>query len=167
MAGFATKGRAIGPFVGHAIVELPLVGILVASGASPIFEVEGKNLVGAAGSTLFMAVGAGDSDMSSGEGEPRGLVLGDGEGGAMEIDNRVAGFTTIVVWGGSKLIVVGILVAIGAGFKLNFVDGVFARGNVAFRAFYLYMLSFEWIARGVVFFHPEQRGFPTLHIVAF
>ena len=43
------------------------------------------------------------------------FVFGDREGGAVEIDHGMAGFAAIVIRSGSKLIVVCVLVAIGAG----------------------------------------------------
>ena len=73
----------------------------------------------------------------------------------MEIDDGVAGFAAIVIRSGGKLIVVRILVAIVAGFKFDFVDGVFARGNMALGAFHFYVHSLERIARRVVLFHAE------------
>ena len=73
----------------------------------------------------------------------------------MEINDSVAGFAAIVIGSGSELIVVWILVAIEAGFKLNYVDGVLACRDMAFGAFYFYVHTFQWIGRRIVLFHSE------------
>ena len=155
VAGLAAEGRAIGAFAGHAVVELALVRILMASRACAVFKMEGKDFVDAAASPNFMAIGARDRDMGASQGEARGFVLGDCECRAMEIDHGMTRFAAIVVRSGGKLIVVRILVAIGASFKFNFVDGVFARGSVALRAFHLDVFAFERVAGRVVFFYAE------------
>lgn len=155
MAGFAAEGGAVGAFASHAIVELTLVGILVAGGAGAILEMEGKNLVGASTQAGLVAIGAGDSYVSAGQSETRGLVLGDGIRGTMEIDDGMAVFAAIVVWRGGELVVVSVLVAIEAGGEFHFVDGVFARGNMALGAFHLYVFSLERIAGRVMFLHAE------------
>ena len=158
VAGFAAERCAIGAFASHAIVELALVRIFVARSAVAIFEMERKNLVGAACGTLLVAIRARDGDVRAHQWKSRGFVLSDGECGAMEIDDGVAGFATIVIRSGGKLIVVGILVTIGACLKLNFVDGVFdvfARGNMALGAFHFYVHALERIAGRVMLFHAE------------
>lgn len=155
VAGFAAKGNAIGALAGHTIVEFTLVRILVAGGAVAVFEMERQDLVGAAGGANFMTIDAGHSNVSTGQGEARGLVLGDGEGGAVEIGNGVAGFAAIVIGSGGELVVVCVLVAIGASFKFDFVDGVFGGGEMALGALHGDVLAFQRIARGVVFLHAE------------
>lgn len=54
-------------------------------------------------------------------------MLGDGVAGAVPIGHRVAVLAAVLIRCGGELVVVGILVAIGAGLKLNLVDGVLAR----------------------------------------
>ena len=49
VASLAAERHSVCPFPCHAVVELALVRILVAGGASPVFKFERKNLVGAAG----------------------------------------------------------------------------------------------------------------------
>src|SRR5271165_6621902 len=131
MAGFTTERCAVGALASHAIVELALVRILVTSGAITIFEMIWNDLVGATGGAEFVTVGAGDSHVSAGEGEAGVAMRCDCEGGAMEILHGVARLAAVVVRSGSKLIVVGVLVAVAAVFKLHFVDGVFSGGEVA------------------------------------
>lgn len=64
-------------------------------------------------------------------------MLFDRVGGAVPIGDRVAIFAAVFVRSSGELIVVCILVTIGAELKLNFVNGVLARGNVALRAVHL------------------------------
>lgn len=155
VAGFAAEGGAIGAFASHAIVELALVGILVAGGAGAILEMERKNLAGASTQAGLVAIGARDGDVSASQSEARGLVLGDGKRGAMEIDDGMAVFAAIIVWCGGELIIVGVLVAIEAGGEFHFVDGVFSRGNMALGAFHLDVFSLQRIAGRIVFLNAE------------
>lgn len=143
---FATKRLPVGAAAGHTIVELTFVGILVAGGAGAILKVKRKYLVGTAGETGFVAIRARDSDVSTGEREAGIFVLGDGVGGAVEVRNGVARLALIVVRRGGELIVVRVLVAIGAELKLDVVDGVLARRDVALGAVHLYVLALERIA---------------------
>jgi len=138
VAGLAAEGGAVGALAGHAIVEFAFVGIDVAGGAGAIREVEGQDLVGTAGGSEFVAICAGDRGVSTGQGETRGVVFGDGVSSAVEIDNGVAGFAPVVVRRDGELVVVGVLVAVGANREFNFVAGVFAvgsGGNVTLGAF--------------------------------
>ena len=136
VAGLTTEGCAVGALASHAIVEFALVWILVTGRAGAVFVMEWKNFIGAACGARFVTIGAGNSNVRACQREASGLMLGDGIGGAVEIDNGVAGLATIVEWSGGKLIVVGVLVAIEAGGEFHFVNGVFARGDVALSAFH-------------------------------
>lgn len=146
VTGFAAERNTVGALASHTIVELALVRIFVASGAVAIFEMERKNFIGAPSGAGSVAIGAGNSDVRTCQRESSGLVFCDGEGSAMEIDDSVAGFATIVVGRGGELIVVSIFVAITAGREFYFINGVFACGNVALGAFHLNMFAFERIA---------------------
>lgn len=146
VTGFAAERSTVGTSASHTIVELALVRILVASGAGAVFEMERKNSVGAPAGAGFVAIGAGNSDMRACQWESSGLVFCDGESSAMEIDDGVAGLATIVVGRGGELIVVSVFVAISAGREFHFINGVFARGNVALGAFHLNMFALERIA---------------------
>src|SRR5271165_5671345 len=145
MAGFATERSAVGTLASQAIVEFTLVGILVTSGAITIFEMIGNDFVGATGGAKFVAVSAGDRYVSASEGEAGVAMLGDGEGGAVEILYGVARLAAVVVRSSSKLIVVGVLVAIAAVFKFHFVDRVFSGRDVALGTGDGYMFAFERI----------------------
>lgn len=71
VAGLATQDSAIRALERHALLELTVVGIHVASRARAVFKVERKNLVGPAGETSFVTIRAGDGRMGSGEGKAR------------------------------------------------------------------------------------------------
>ncbi len=155
VAGFAAEGRAIGAFASHAIVELTFVRIFVAGNTVAVFKMERKNLVGAAAKTGPVAIRTGDSYVRPCQRETCGFVFRNGESGAMEINNRMAVLAAIVVWCGGELVVVRVLVAIEACAEFHFVDGVFACGNMALRAFHGDVLALQRIVRGVVFLHAE------------
>ena len=167
MAGLAAKRCAVRAFARHAVVELPLMGILVAGIASPVFKLERENFVGAAACSEFMAVATCNRHVRAGQRKARGSMLGDGKRSAMKIHNRVAAFAPVVVGRGRELIVMGVLVAIAAGLKLHFINSVLARGDVALRTFNLDVFSLQGITRSVVFLHSEKGGLPAIHVVAF
>src|ERR1700757_2152983 len=118
VASLTSERRPIRPFPRHAIVELSLVRVLMASGAGPVFKFEWQNLVGAASCAQLVTVDARNRRMRARQRKTRVSMLGDGKRSAMEIQNRVAAFTLVVIRRGGKLVVMGILVAIAAGSKL-------------------------------------------------
>ena len=155
VAGFAAERRAIGAFASHAVVELPFVRILVAGSTVAIFKMERKNLVGAATKTGLVTIGAGDCYVGACQRETRSFVFRNAESGAMEINHRMAVLAAIVIGCGGKLVVVRVLVAIEACAEFHFVDGVFAGGEMALRAFHGDVLTLQRIVRGIVFLHAE------------
>ena len=167
MASLAAERRSVRAFSRHPVVELALVGILVARGASPVLKFERQNFVRAAGCTEFVAVDASNRRMCAGQGKARGSMLGDGKRGAMKIDDRVAAFALVAIGCGGELSVMGVLVAIAARPKLYFVNRVLAGRNVALRALHLDVFALQWITRIVVFFHSKEGGFPAIQVVAF
>ncbi len=102
-----------------------------------------------------MAIGTGDGEVSTGQRETGGLVLGDGEGGAVKIGDGMARFAAIGVRSSGKLLVVGVFVAIGAGVKLHLVNGVLACRDVTARTYNVQVFAREWITGSAVFFHAE------------
>ena len=56
MAGFASQRGAIGAQRRHALAEFPMVGVLVAGGASTILEMEGQHLVGPPAQAHLVAI---------------------------------------------------------------------------------------------------------------
>jgi hypothetical protein len=155
MARLAPKWCSVGAPAFHPVFELPVMGILMAGGTISIFKVKWKDLVSAAGSTNPVAFRAGHSGMRAHEWEPGLLVLRNSEGGAVEVGDRVAILTPILIGGAGKLGVMRILVAVCAVCKAQFVNGVFARWNMALDAVQLCMLPLERIFGCGVLLHAE------------
>lgn len=156
VAGFAAERRSVGAALRHAVVEFAMMRVRVAGGASHVREAEGHDFVGATGGAGFMAVETGDGGVSAGEWITRSAVLSDGEGGAMEVRDGVAGFAFVQVGRGGELKVVLVLVAIEAGGEFYFVDGVFTGGDVAFPAFNRDVFSAQRIGGIVMLFDAEE-----------
>ena len=136
VAGFATEVRAVCSLARHLPRELTLVRVLMTGSTSTIFKLEGKYFVGASGKANLVAIRTSDGRVSAGEGESCVAVLGNRIGGTMPVDNGVAVFAAVPVRCGSKLVVVCVFVAVGAGRELHFVDGVFAGRSVTLCALY-------------------------------
>lgn len=85
----------------------------------------------------------------------------------MKIFHRVAGFAAVLIRSGGELLIMGVLVAIGAGREFDLVQSVLPRGDVAFLAGHRGMPSFERVVGRGMLLHAEQRGFPTVDGVAF
>ena len=128
MAGFAPLRRAIGTAPRHAFFEFAMMDILMAGGAGPIFEMERQDLVSSSGGANFVAIGARNGGVRAGQCKTRLAMFGDGEGGAVKIQNGMTIFAFVSIWSGFKLSVMGILVAVGAGCEFHLIDGVLARG---------------------------------------
>ena len=115
VASFAAECGSIGALTRHAIIKLTLVRVFVASGAGAVFETERQDFVGATRGARFVAIRTRNRHVRAHESEARGLVLRDCESRAMEINDGVTWFATIVVGRGGELIVVCVFVTIGAG----------------------------------------------------
>ena len=76
MAGLAPALRAVSPDSLHAILELPLMRIVVATGAVQIAPVINNGGLGLELRRFLVAVGAGNGDVPSREYEVSLLVLG-------------------------------------------------------------------------------------------
>ncbi len=128
MAGFAPLRRAVGTPPCHAFVEFAMMHILMAGGAGPIFEMERQDLVLSAGGPHLMAIGARHGGVRAGQRKTRLAMFGDGECGAVPIQNGMTILAFVQIRGSCKLSVMGILVAVGAGCEFHLIDGVLARG---------------------------------------
>lgn len=141
VASFAAERSAVGPFVRHLLVKLPFVRVLMAGGATPVFEMEGRYLVSRPTQPNFVAIGAGNCNVRSLQRKAQTLVLCNGEAGAVPILEGVAILAAVVVGGLGKLIFVRVFVAIRACREFHFVESIFASGNVALCALYFGMLT--------------------------
>ena len=113
-----------------------------------------------------MAVRAGDGHVSPRERVAGVLVLGNGEGRAMEILYGMAILATILVGRRGKLLVMRILVTIRTRRELHLVDGVLAGRRVAFVASNGRMFALQRIMRVCVFFYAKLRWLPAIDCVA-
>jgi hypothetical protein len=166
VAGLAAQRGPVGTALGHAFVELTLVGILVASRTRAVIKVERQDLVRPSGKPHLMTIPAGDRGVRPCKHEARISVLRGRECRAMEILDRMAVLATILVRRRGELLVVGVLVAIQALRELHLVEGILTRRNVAFFAGNARVLSFQRIVRSRMFFHAEWRWFPAIYCMA-
>lgn len=87
VTSFAAERRAIGAPLRHAIVEFAVMDILVTAGAGHVLKDKGQDLIGPAGGAYFVAIGAGDGSMCTGQGETSFAMFGDCKGGAVKVQN--------------------------------------------------------------------------------
>ena len=137
----AAKWNPIGAFALHAVVELAVMWIGVASRASLVREVERQNLVCSMRRAHLMAFAARYGHMRPRKRKFRVSMFGDGEERAVEVRHGMAILAAILVRSPCKLSVVSVLVAITAIRELNLVDRLLAGGKMAFRAFHFCMFS--------------------------
>ena len=117
---------------------------------------EGKHFVGTSAHTELVTIRAGNCDVRTLEREARSAMLCDGVASAVPILNGVTIFAAIFVGGRCELIVVRILVAVQTIGKLNFIDSIFASGDMALGTVNLNVFAFQRVLRSVVLFHAEQ-----------
>jgi len=153
---FTSQRGAVPPLSCHAIVELPVVGILVARRTAAILETERQDMVRPPAHSHFVTIGAGHRSVRAIQRKPRIPVLGNRVCGAVPVRNRVAALALIVVRRRRELIIVGVLVAISAHREFHFVNRVFARGNVTLRAFHVGVFPSQRVLRGVMLLRPKQ-----------
>lgn len=167
MASFTAKRRAVGAALGHAVFECALVRVPVASGTSHILPAKWQDLVRTARCPCLVTVRARDRSMCSRQSETSVAMFRDGKSRAMEILNGMTAFTLVQVRSSSKLVVMGVFVAVQAGCELHFVDGVLASWEMALTTLNSDVLSAQGIAGGVVLLHAEERWLPALDRMAF
>ena len=127
MTSLAAERRAIGSPLGHPVVELAVMDILVAASARHVFEDKRQDFVRSACSSHFMAIGTRYGRVCTGQCETRVAMFGNRKSGAVKIQNGMAILTFVLIRSGSKLAVMRVFVAVGAGRELHLVNGVFAR----------------------------------------
>jgi hypothetical protein len=128
VAGLTAEQRSVGAALCHPLLEFTVMRIGMARGAAHVHEVKGHDLIRAPRCPCFMAVIARDSGVGPGKREFRVAMFGNGEGGAMEIDDGVAILAAVKIGCGRELTVVSVFVAVRAGSEFYLVKGVFARG---------------------------------------
>lgn len=93
-------------------------------------------------------------------------MLRDRIGSAMEIDHGVAVFAAIIIRRSGELVVMRVFVAIRTLREFHFVNGVFARRNMALGAIHLDVFALQGILRSAVLVHAKQRRLPAIQRVA-
>jgi len=167
VAGLAAKHRAVRPSALHASLELALVWINVACGARAVGKMKWKDLVLTACNAHPVAFGARHGHVSTRQWVLCLPVLHNRESRSMKVDHSVTLLAAIFVGLRCKLSVVRVLVAIEASRELHFINRVFARRNVALRAFHFGVHTLQRIFRRFMLGHPEKRRLPVIHRVAF
>ena len=138
-----------------------MVRIRVAGGATAIFKMERRNLVGRVSGPHFVAVVTGNGHVRACQ-RKLGLAMpGNRKHRTVKVLNGVAAFAAIIVRSGGKLAGVNVFVAVHAVCELHVVDCRLAGREVALRAFHLGVLAFQRVVRACVFLHSEQRWFPA------
>lgn len=84
--------------------------------------------------------------MCAGQRKPRVAVFSNREGRAMEIQDGMTVFASVLVWRGGKLFVVSIFVAIRAGREFHLVNCVFPGREMALSALNRNVLASQRIA---------------------
>jgi hypothetical protein len=156
MASLTAELGIIRPSSLHPIFELAVMWVEMAGGAGTIYKPKRQNFVGPVSEPDLVTLSASYGGVATGQREISFLMLRNGEGGAMKVGHGVAGFAPVLVRGGSKLAVVGVLVTIQAGGKFDLIYGFLPSGNVTFAAFHLCMHTLQGILGGSVLLHTEQ-----------
>ncbi len=167
MTGFASLRRPIGAAPRHALIEFAVVRVGVTCSAVAILETERQDLIGASGGADFVTSGARHGRVGSSQRETRVAMFGDCKSGAVKILNGMTIFAFVQIRRGCKLSVMGILVAVGAGREVYFIDCVLSCGQMALVACNGNVFALQRVFGCVVLFHAEKRGFPPLHSMTF
>lgn len=114
MASLAPQRRSVGGALGHAVLKFAVMRIGVTRGATPVFEMERHNLVGVTRGAFFVTAHARHHGVSPFQRVSCLPMHGDRKFRPVKIDDAVAVFTAIRVFGVGKLPGVRVLVAIRA-----------------------------------------------------
>lgn len=120
VAGLAASLGTVSPDLLHAFLELPLVGIVMATGAVQIAPVIHNRRLGLELRRFLVAVGTRNGDVASGECEMSFLVLGQCEGGWLVAIHSMAALASIEIGRRGKLPRVPVAVAICAAIEFDF-----------------------------------------------
>lgn len=163
MARQAAKWLSSGVRNRHATAELPLVNVLMATGATELVEMVERH---AGTGRRFVAFIAGHRLMSPRERETGLLVFCKSVAGGIEGSPGVALFTAIVPWSRRELASVLILMTIDAQAKADFEACILAGRNMAVGAFDLGMRRHKREA-GLRMIRRCKRGrSPAFYLVA-
>lgn len=167
VARLAAHRRAVGAALNHPVVELAVVRIVVTSGATHVRETEGQDFVRSAGRTHLMAIDARNRCVRPGQRVTRLPMQRYRESRLVEVLDRVAVLTLVLIRRCSKLAIVGIFVTSCADREFDFIDCVFARWQMAFPTLNGNMLSPQRVTGRVVLLDTKERWFPSFNGMAF
>lgn len=167
MAGLAAELGPVRPEAFLPIAELSVMRVLVTTRTRFVVKGKRNDFVFSAGRSDFVAFGASNGDVRSGQRELGLPMLRDGKQRAVPIRYRMAALAAVLKRRFRKLAVVGVFVAVRAGRKLNFVNRLFAGRSVALVAFDFCVLAFERILGSRMFLDAKRRRLPSLDFVAF
>jgi len=120
VAGLAPTLGAVSPDSLHALLELPLMRIVMATGAVQVAPVIDNGGLGLELRRFLVAVGTGNGDVPSREYETSLLVLGQRKGRRLVAIHRMTTLASIEIRRGGKLSRVPVAMAICAAIELNF-----------------------------------------------
>lgn len=120
VASLAATLGAVGPDSLHALLELPFMRIVMATGAVQVAPVIDNGGLGLELRRFLVAVSTGNGDVPSGEREMSFLVLGQRKRGRLVAIHRMTTFASIEIRRGGKLSRVPVAMAICAAIKFDF-----------------------------------------------
>ena len=125
-------------------------------GTTHVGKTERQNPVRPRTQAYFVAVRTRNRGVRPAERVARLPVHRQSESRLMEILDGMAAFTFVLIRGGSKLAVMGVLVAVGASREFRFINRVLTCRKVALVTFHLDVLASKRIAGCVVLLHAEK-----------
>jgi len=134
VTGFASGFGSIGPYLQHALVELPFVRIVVATLAIQIVPVIPGCRLWLKIRRLFVAIRTRNRDVSARQHEMRLSVLRQRKGGRLVAIDGVTTVAGVEIRRSCELLTMTIRMAIGAALKLHFEHRVLPLRNVTLRA---------------------------------
>ena len=166
VASFAPRHRTVGPRQLHALFELSLVRIVVATGAVQSLPVVNHCRLRLELRRFLVTVGAGNRNVPAREHEVRLLVLGQAERGRLVSLEIVAAVAGVEVGRRDKLPGMPVGVTVDATLELDLEKRVFPFRDMTLRTFNRRMLPLQRIRTGGVLLHGKGRRLPSLHGVA-
>ena len=166
VAGLTLQRLSIQSNLLHDFLESPLVGIGVASGATQVLPVIERRRSRFECCGRFVAIAAGNSHMSPVQPKPRFIMSGEAECGGKKSLKIVAILAAIEMRHGGELAGVRIVVAIRAMRELQFVERVFAFGNMTLPTRERGMFALQRIRGRGVFLQTKLRRLEAVDAVA-
>ena len=155
MTGFASGSRPVRPQGLRALFELAVVRIGVATGAIQIAPVIYDSRFRPKVGRVFMAIGAGNRNVPTGERKMGFLMASQSECGRLVCFEVVASIASVEIRRCRKLAGVPVAVAIRATLELDLEEGVPAFRRMTLSALQACVRALQSIGTGGVFLHRE------------